>query len=223
MYFRVVSSKGGSPVSSDPYSSKNIVLLFYTSKYFLIEIILPNAPIPVPKIKYTVIISPNISEKVSKLNPIFENTSEDVICPISELYAIPSNNTEISAATTPIIIPSTINGHLMKPFVAPTYFIIEISFLLACTVSFIVFAIMNTDITISSTSITAETILTPFVTFISASIVLSLSSIFFTFSKPSICAFTSSDFSSFVNVTTKESVIGLSSPVYASSILQICL
>ncbi len=38
------------------------------------------------------------------------------------------------------------NGHLIKLSVAPTYFIIDISFLLACTVSFIVFAIINIDI-----------------------------------------------------------------------------
>lgn len=44
---------------------------------------------------------------------------------------------------SPMIIPSTINGHLIKLFVAPTYFIIEISFLLAYTVSFIVFEIIN--------------------------------------------------------------------------------
>ena len=38
---------------------------------------------------------------------------------------------DIAPEITPIIIPSTINGHLIKLFVAPTYFIIEISLLLA--------------------------------------------------------------------------------------------
>ena len=51
-------------------------------------------------------------------------------------------NKVINAANIPIIIPSTTNGHLIKLFVAPTYFIIEISFLLAKTVSLIVFAII---------------------------------------------------------------------------------
>ena len=50
---------------------------------------------------------------------------------------------DIMPERSPIIIPSTIKGHLIKLFVAPTYFIIDISFLLAYTVSFIVFEIIN--------------------------------------------------------------------------------
>ena len=95
-------------------------------------------------------------------------------------------NSDIIPAITPIVIPSTINGHLINPLVAPTYFIIEISFLLACTVNLIVFVIINTDIKTNSISITALAILTPFAIFISLFIVSSLLVIFFTFSKPDI-------------------------------------
>ena len=54
------------------------------------------------------------------------------------LYITPTIPNEIILDANPIIIPSIIKGVLIKPFVAPTYFIIEISFLLACTVNFIV-------------------------------------------------------------------------------------
>ena len=37
------------------------LFLFYTSKYFFIEIPLPNTPIPIPNPKYTIKIMSNIS------------------------------------------------------------------------------------------------------------------------------------------------------------------
>ena len=78
------------------------------------------------------------------------------------------------------------NGHLMKPFVAPTYFIIEISFLLACTVSFIVFAIIKIEITTNKINITPVTILIPFAKLIKVVTVSSLLVIFLTFSNVKI-------------------------------------
>ena len=68
-------------------------------------------------------------------------------------------------AITPIIIPSTINGQRIKLFVAPTYFIIDISFLLACTVNFIVFEIMKIEITTNNINITPVIILIAFAKF----------------------------------------------------------
>ena len=64
--------------------------------------------------------------------------------------------------------PSTTNGHLIKLFVAPTYFIIDISFLLACTVNLIVFAIINTEMIISKIRIPPDTHLIPLATLIKA-------------------------------------------------------
>jgi hypothetical protein len=46
------------------------------------------------------------------------------------------------APITPKIIPSKINGHRMKSSVAPTYFIMAISFFRAITVSFTVLDMM---------------------------------------------------------------------------------
>ena len=73
------------------------------------------------------------------------------LCAINK-YNVAIIPNDIAPEIKPIIIPSTANGHLIKPFVAPTYFIIEISFLLAYTVSFIIFDIINT-LTATSTVI----------------------------------------------------------------------
>lgn len=74
-----------------------------------------------PKTKYTTIINVNISEKVNKFIFITFVTAEATILSVTKLYAIPNNIIEINADITPINIPSTINGHLIKLFVAPTY------------------------------------------------------------------------------------------------------
>ena len=79
-----------------------------------------------------------------------------------KLYPPPTSNIDITPAINPIIIPSIINGVLIKLFVAPTYFIIEISFLLACTVNFIVFEIIKTDIATNTIKIASVVILIHF-------------------------------------------------------------
>ena len=58
-----------------------------------------------------------------------------------------------AADIIPIIIPSTRKGPLMNQFVAPTYFIIEISRALAKTVSLIIFETTMTEIRIRNTII----------------------------------------------------------------------
>lgn len=58
--------------------------------------------------------------------------------------------------------------------VAPTYFIIDISFLLACTVSFIVFVIINIEISTNKTRITIDAVFIPFAIFIRVFIVFDL-------------------------------------------------
>ena len=85
-----------------------------------------------------------MSPKFNKFNP---NVAKKLTNPrfwLIGIYIIEIIAIDNAPDINPIIIPSTINGHLIKAFVAPTYFIIEISFLLAYTVSFIVFEIINT-------------------------------------------------------------------------------
>ena len=108
-----------------------IVVLLYTFRYFLIDIVLPKAPIPIPSTKYTITSNVDISAKLSNGIPIFASTAEFPSLLIIKLYAYPRTAREIIAAIIPMIIPSIMNGHLIKLSVAPTYFIIDISFLLA--------------------------------------------------------------------------------------------
>ena len=106
-----------------------------------------------PNTKYTINKVWNNSGKVS--NGIFSLLfiNDCSICVITALYENAKINNEIRTDISPINIPSTINGHLIKPLVAPTYFIIEISFLLACTVSLIVFVMINIEINTNITKI----------------------------------------------------------------------
>ena len=127
--------------------------LIYTSRYFFIDLVLPNIPIPIPNIKYTVTNKLNISENLTNSNPILCNVTEFIIWDINTLYAPPTSKIVNAPDIIPIIIPSIINGNLIKLFVAPTYFIIDISLLLAYTVSFIVFDIITTEITINNINI----------------------------------------------------------------------
>ena len=76
-------------------------------------------------------------------------------------------------------------------FVAPTYFIIDISFLLACTVNFIVFDIINIEITINNNKITPVTTFIPFAKLNSVDTVLSLLVILSTFAISNILFCTS--------------------------------
>ena len=55
----------------------------------------------------------------------YNTNGGNIISPVSEILNIP-------------LLPTPINGPLMKLLVPPTYFIIDISLLLACTVSLIV-------------------------------------------------------------------------------------
>ena len=71
----------------------------------------------------------------------------------------------------PIIMPSTMKGPLINQFVAPTYFIIFISFDLANTVSLIVFDTTTTDTTIKKPITRKAPICRKFVTFVSFSTV----------------------------------------------------
>ena len=121
----------------------------------------------------------------------------------------------------PITIPSTINGALMKLFVAPTYFMIEISLLLAWTVNFIVLLIIIVEITISNAPIEKNAIRIPFFTLFNPVIVscfvithgLPFSS-FFTLSNCCNIAITSDDFSKSVNVTVNDAGNGWFDSVY---------
>ena len=155
-----------------------------------------------PNTKYTINKVWNNSGKVS--NGIFSLLfiNDCSICVITALYENAKINNEIRTDISPINIPSTINGHLINPFVAPTYFIIDISFLLACTVNFIVFEIINIDTNINITNITPEIVFTPFAILINALIVSSLVCISNTFSNLLISSRTSLLFSKFVRVTT---------------------
>lgn len=126
------------------------------------EMELPITPMPTPNTAYTEASIANMSLNVSSSYDIIFFNELCNTWSLSALYAKPIISIEIKPATTPIIIPSTINGQRIKLFVAPTYFIIDISFLLACTVSFIVFDIINVDINTSNTIITILVILTPF-------------------------------------------------------------
>ena len=102
-----------------------------------------------------------MSEKFSNVQfAICKNDVSANLCAIP-VYTPPISATDSKPETIPIIIPSTKNGHLIKLFVAPTYFIIEISFLLECTANFIVFVIIDTDIIINNINIPPVTILTP--------------------------------------------------------------
>ena len=131
-------------------------------------------------------------------------------------YTGPTIANIITADIIPIITPSTINGPLINPFVAPTYFIIEISLLRAYTVSFIVYAIINTDITININNNTNVAIWIPFATLAKLDIVSSLLVISSTPSSYSICSWTCLFNVKSVNVTKYDAGNGLSS-AYVSS------
>ena len=107
-----------------------------------------------------------------------------------KLYPPPINKIDIILEINPITIPSIMNGVLINPLVAPTYFIIEISFLLACTVSFIVFEIINSEIKINIAKIVNVTTLIAFPTLDYVSIVLDLFCISFTLSNLDIASYT---------------------------------
>lgn len=174
----------------------------YTFKYFLIEITLPRTPIPIPSIRYTTIIDTSISCNVTRCTFIICMKLAFTICSAIKLYTPPTIAIDIKLDIRPIIIPSTINGQRINPFVAPTYFIIDISFLLACTVSFIVFEIINIDIIISNSKITPVTILIPFAKSNNVDTVSSLLVIFTTFSIFEIWSCISLLFDKSVTVTT---------------------
>ena len=135
---------------------------------------------------------------------------------IVALYTISTIPSVINAEITPIIIPSIINGPLIKPFVAPTYFIIDISFLLAYTVSFIVYEIIKIEIIISNTSSTNVIVWIDWAIFDKLEIVSFLVLISSTLSNFIILSCTSLFLFKSVSVTKNEAGNGLSS-VYADS------
>ena len=130
---------------------------------------------------------------------------------LSLIHIFPKIIIDIAPDIIPIIIPSTIKGHLIKLFVAPTYFIIDISFLLACTVSFIVFDIINIEIIINIASITPVIILIPFAKLINVVTVSSLLVIFFITSSDS-------DFPS-----SYASIFLITSPLLVKSVKEMCI
>ena len=95
------------------------------------DFVLPIIPIPSPKTKYTITIKLNISLNSKSFNLKLARKLINAIFLLTIIYNPDTNASETIPEESPIIIPSTINGHLIKLFVAPTYFMIDISFLLA--------------------------------------------------------------------------------------------
>ena len=129
----------------------------YVSKNFLIEIILPQAPMLTP-------IARKMQIRFPARYPAGTSGEDKIIIacvPIIDTillyrrYVIPA---ETSDAKIPMRIPSPRNGPLMNQFVAPTYFIIEISRDLAKTVNLMVLDTTTTDTTIRNAMITSAAI-----------------------------------------------------------------
>jgi len=101
---------------------------------------------------------------------------------IPNLYRKYNTIIDKNVPINPIRIPSIIKGHLINQSVAPTNFIIPTSFLLAYTVSLVVFIIRNIDTPINIMNKTVPIILVNFIILCIVSI-LSCSSL--TLSTPS--------------------------------------
>ena len=115
------------------------------------EIILPQAPMLTPSAK-------KIQAKLyirNSAGTIGVESKENIWSPIAStslVYIKADMPTDIPEAMIPIIMPSHKNGPLINQLVAPTYFIIFISFALLNTVNFIVLDTTTIDTIIRNTN-----------------------------------------------------------------------